>query len=59
MQPNWSEVKCILRRHEAISQANNCLTLQHILAKLGDMEQEIASILNLLRVKYSELMDLK
>jgi hypothetical protein len=34
MDPNWNDVKRILRQHEEISQANNN-ALQHILAKTG------------------------
>jgi hypothetical protein len=50
MDPNWSEIKRILRRHEEISQANNS-ALQLILIKLGEMDQAMVSLRNLLEIQ--------
>lgn len=50
MEPNWNDVKKILRQHEEISQVNST-TLQHILKKMVDMEQVVANIKNLFTIQ--------
>jgi hypothetical protein len=41
MDPSWSDVKCILKRHEEMVEANSS-GLQQVSGKLGDLDQTIA-----------------
>jgi hypothetical protein len=43
MEPSWSEIKHILRRHEEISEANHS-TLHQLSVKMGNLEQTVSNL---------------
>jgi hypothetical protein len=58
MDPNWSKIKRILRRHEEISQANSS-ALQLISIKLGEMDQAMVSLRNLLEIQTKQINEME
>lgn len=58
MHPSWSEIKCILRRHEEMEEASREVLLQ-VLANLKDVEQTVVNLSNLVRTQAQWIDSLK